>query len=184
MKVKKFPLHFWENYYLLIINLQALVKLHRHLKQEFVSVFGVCPVHPPPPPTTIINHPPTTLTLLNCFSAPCGQIWVCEDTFYSISGIQIWFYMANDTFRYLYLRTLLFLIATAETNPPAQCPGSAPPPEWSIRLPSAETNGGTRSTGSHTLHKTSYNLIMEFQIFQSRTIFFFYIYFWYIGRTD
>ena len=25
---------------------------------------------------------PTTLTFLSCFSAPCGQIWACEDTFW------------------------------------------------------------------------------------------------------
>ena len=30
---------------------------------------------PPPPPTT-------TKTLLSYFSAPCGQIWACEDTFW------------------------------------------------------------------------------------------------------
>ena len=28
--------------------------------------------------------------------------------------------------------------SATETNPPAQCLGSAPPPEWSIRLPSPE----------------------------------------------
>ena len=46
------------------------------------AVLGVCPLY----------HPPTTLTLLYCFSAPCGQIGACEDTFwkYSISEIQIW----------------------------------------------------------------------------------------------
>ena len=31
------------------------------------------------PPTHLPTHPPT-LTLLCCFSAPCGQIWACEDT--------------------------------------------------------------------------------------------------------
>ena len=40
--------------------------------QLIKSSISVCPLHPPPPTTT--------LTLLSCFSAPCGQIWACEDT--------------------------------------------------------------------------------------------------------
>ena len=38
-------------------------------EQELVLVFALYTHHPP------------TLTLLSCFSAPCGQIWASEDTY-------------------------------------------------------------------------------------------------------
>ena len=44
-------------------------------EQELDLVFALYTHHPPPPPPT------TTLTLISCFSVPCGQIWASEDIF-------------------------------------------------------------------------------------------------------
>ena len=39
---------------------------------------SLCPLLPPPP----------TLTLLSCFSAPCGQIWASEDIFFIVLNLR------------------------------------------------------------------------------------------------